>query len=1163
MTRRSAHDLSDRIDPIVADQPGERNMYPDLKAFFLDTRLQLGWPGSHWVFDASRDFSSGIPDVSLFPTARDGKPERSPLYVCVVGEVKLGELSDDAWRAILNDPVNGKQRYVRPHTRFFLLIDQVRVRLVDLQASPKLDTFTVATWDALRSTAVAVEFFSPLRRDLLDWDGLLDQFRAGLTPFAYVDVATENREDFVETIAQVSRRIQDAVLRVLQETLPTDLAALHAAVAAEIPQPDHCQVAAHRDGRRLYAAFPAIDAAIAKLPRLTPEDRRQRRVQADTLREQVDRAREAVGPWVYALDIEQNILPPYVAKLGYPASGIDLRQPTATAKNVLEAFAYETSSLILARVLLVRFSEDHGFLTRYVTNGGLAAFRGFATHFKAGYEVLLQQVYQHARSLYHSLFDVNALDWILERPHPAIQDVLERALFELSRFNMQSVKGDLLSGVYDRFLEPNRRKRLGEYYTPPGLARYMLQLAGYQPGQTVLDPACGTGTFLIEALRDQLDSLARQGTLTPDMAQRVLVGAAGLDLNVFAISLAQIQMFWHLFEMLRNATPDEVRAFARAVIPAIQLFGGLSSLENPSITLGRDQADDWLIDERGTDYDPRYLRLNHQQYDLVIANPPFIRSHRQPPSELLRRDYQPILGSGSGQLDLSFYFLFKALRHWARTGGRIAFVLPFSALEANYAEAMRRVILSESHVVAVLDLELVAPHLFDADVVPVVLVLERLNGRAPAPHDPLHIEQATGTVFDASHIERHTLTRAEALSTTYGVSPLRLLPKIRPGDSAILRQIAQSPRLRDRVKNIWIKKKVVSSVPIPGVRPRPLVGEGLKLGGQAHSPGGELPIFKGANVFPQALHGTPLGEWDGTPTHISSPNLYRYRSHFGPFTYVFRKIAQVPVACLVNPAVVATNDSTYLATFDVDPQLDVVCLARPLQFFALKVCRTGTLLRGRSDWYKNELLNLPIPDRRLPEDLRRAVLERLTATADHFQPFERILKDPVHPLLRDHLRQLRYTVDLTSASDDDAGPVGDLRLTETGIGGDLLYRVGVDDPQLRRWLWHALQVLHDADSPVTKDMILSIPIPTDLPAALAVLDDILKHDNDAELDQLLNDVDQWVADSYGLSAEQLEHIQTAFRTDPFLQRMAPNLLHRGFKDQAYRANYGRSGTRYQ
>lgn len=158
--------------------------------------------------------------MSRFLTGRDGKPERLPIYAGVVGEVKPGELSDEESRAVLNDPAHGKHRYVRPHTRFYLLIDHVRVRWVDVVASPGAETFAVATWNALRSTQYAVEFFSPLRREPLDWDGTLSRFRQGHPLFAYVNVSAANRDDFVETIAQVSRRLQDAVLRVLDDTRP-------------------------------------------------------------------------------------------------------------------------------------------------------------------------------------------------------------------------------------------------------------------------------------------------------------------------------------------------------------------------------------------------------------------------------------------------------------------------------------------------------------------------------------------------------------------------------------------------------------------------------------------------------------------------------------------------------------------------------------------------------------------------------------------------------------------------------------------------------------------------------------------------------------------------------------------------------------------------------
>ena len=62
---------------------------------------------------------------------------------------------------------------------------------------------------------------------------------------------------------------------------------------------------------------------------------------------------------------------------------------------------------------------------------------------------------------------------------------------------------DLFKPLYQNLFPRALRHRLGEYYTPDWLAAHVLDQVGYtgEPGARLLDPACGSGTFLLMALR--------------------------------------------------------------------------------------------------------------------------------------------------------------------------------------------------------------------------------------------------------------------------------------------------------------------------------------------------------------------------------------------------------------------------------------------------------------------------------------------------------------------------------------------------------------------------------------------------------------------------------------------------------------------------------------
>ena len=137
--------------------------------------------------------------------------------------------------------------------------------------------------------------------------------------------------------------------------------------------------------------------------------------------------------------------------------------------------------------------------------------------------------------MFRSLFDTGRTDWAIERDDAGLSEALTRAAYILSRWDFTSVRGDILSGVYDKYLDVSQRRRLGEVYTRPEIARFMLDAAGWKPSHTVLDPACGTGTFLVEALVRRLGQLKKVGGANDKSVASVIERLNGLDISPFRL----------------------------------------------------------------------------------------------------------------------------------------------------------------------------------------------------------------------------------------------------------------------------------------------------------------------------------------------------------------------------------------------------------------------------------------------------------------------------------------------------------------------------------------------------------------------------------------------------------------------------------------------------
>jgi hypothetical protein len=105
---------------------------------------------------------------------------------------------------------------------------------------------------------------------------------------------------------------------------------------------------------------------------------------------------------------------------------------------------------------------------------------------------------------------------------------------------------DVLRDLYHDLLPRDLRKALGEFLTPPWLAQACLERldavgANVRSGR-VLDPTCGTGTFLMPVLNSRLSRLRADSDNTPDASaiQAVLDSVVGFDLNPVAVIAARV-----------------------------------------------------------------------------------------------------------------------------------------------------------------------------------------------------------------------------------------------------------------------------------------------------------------------------------------------------------------------------------------------------------------------------------------------------------------------------------------------------------------------------------------------------------------------------------------------------------------------------------------------
>ncbi|WP_167349067.1 BREX-2 system adenine-specific DNA-methyltransferase PglX [Pseudoclavibacter helvolus] len=187
-------------------------------------------------------------------------------------------------------------------------------------------------------------------------------------------------------------------------------------------------------------------------------------------------------------------------------------------------------------------------------------------------------------------------------------------------------------------------------------------------GLKLIDPACGSGHFLLGAFQQLVEAwgTAAPGTDRGDRVQRALDSIHGVDLNPFAIAIARFRLTVAALQASGIASLVNAPAFKFHLAIGDSLLGGSAS----SVHLD-------LGDGEYVPYDTEDLTeyagiLENGKYHVVVANPPYI----QPPDAKLRDRYRALYSTCHGKYALSVPFmeLLFRLAKPAQTGSSAGFV---------------------------------------------------------------------------------------------------------------------------------------------------------------------------------------------------------------------------------------------------------------------------------------------------------------------------------------------------------------------------------------------------------------------------------------------------------------------------------------------------------
>jgi SAM-dependent methyltransferase len=803
-------------------------MYGHLRDLFVEV---LRYPAAD--VDIDRRAARGRPDITVF--APGGTAAARVAWIVLEAKDEHGVCSDPDTRATL---FAEKAKYITADTAWFVMVDPecFVARPAHMGANSAADL-------VVRLAGLSIEDFSrdlaPLRADFAGVPQQLVRFRAGdESMIATVRLSEPHNDPLALEVAR------NSFFDGLTETTRLLQAAAQGALAAT-----RAERAMMKDEVGAFGA--AFNGFMFTPYPVGIQGRPQGREQTLNHGRAVQRLNRRLSRSPALSRLALDALPRFAER-----TGID---PSAEADKLDRFFATETANLILARILLIRFLEDHGFFDvntpdgqvrrRYLCNGGVAAFQGMRDYFGQGYTRLLEDAYRTGAEASAAAFNETEHDWVLALSDDNLSRTIEWTMFRFARFDFTTIRGDILTGIYDRFLDARQRKAQGEFYTPPSIARYVLDRLDLDDDDGVLDPACGSGTFLIERYQQAVGEDADRGLASYADAVAVMERIAGNDLNPFSAVLTQIQLLWHLL-----AFGAVVR---RDGLPALHIAERANSLI-PAI----------LKDQTAT----RFSDIDRPGYAAVVGNPPYVRPERGVDIDPAARDYYTAMVTEGEEahegiaVDRNIYrlFIYRALDHWCRQqalaedgtevtpAGMLGFIVPLAFCASNDAADLRHLFRLGGRwtIRHIVDMELIWRDVFDARVLPMILIAEARPARAT---DQVAIRLADkNCVLHQGRRARATfdLSRAPVSLIPYGdlfTPEGRITTRVTPQRLTIVRKLRDRDKLANAAKRYWTKSRGGRSV--KDVRPAASAKRiGRKCACSPMAPPGEGKVQRAAGL---------------------------------------------------------------------------------------------------------------------------------------------------------------------------------------------------------------------------------------------------------------------------------------------------------------------------
>ncbi len=426
----------------------------------------------------------------------------------------------------------------------------------------------------------------------------------------------------------------------------------------------------------------------------------------------------------------------------------------ANNREVNEELLLEKTQKLMDRFLFIAFAEDKGLLPRNSYEsvivkkgkeylGIFEMFKTFCNWINSGNKQF--NINRYNGGLFKEDTDLDGLlieDAVFEELEKIAQyDFSEQVnehilghIFEQSITDLEEIKSSLQNKEYDQ--KEGKRKKTGVFYTPKHITRHIVETTignwledkkaelGYYElpeikefwttkglssnakkhlefwkkyrdavkNMKIIDPACGSGAFLIEAfdylmkiseyIKEQIASFNISGSysLTEDITSSILLNNIyGVDLSAESVEITKLALW------LKTADPSRP----------------LENLDE-NIKHGNSVVDDKQIDENfAFNWKEEFREIfENGGFDIVIGNPPYVR---QESIKEIKPHLQKNYAVYTGVADLYCYFYELGYKLLKKDSGYLGFITSNKWFRAKYGQNLRQFLLENTEILEIID----------------------------------------------------------------------------------------------------------------------------------------------------------------------------------------------------------------------------------------------------------------------------------------------------------------------------------------------------------------------------------------------------------------------------------------------------------------------------